>query len=85
MCQGSDKPTFDGGDDLAGIGGPDERLWFVFGLLDEGIDDGQEVDDRPEGGALQAGAWSGALPSVGPLRGVPGVAPGKAPFDLALD
>ena len=47
-------PTFDSGDDLVGIGGPDEPfgLPIVFGEV--AVDGGLEVDDGMEDAALEA-------------------------------
>ena len=38
-------PSFDGGDDLVWIGGPDEGLWVVVGLVEEAVDGDLEVDN----------------------------------------
>jgi hypothetical protein len=34
-----------GGDDLVGIGGPDERLWVAICLGEVSVNGGLEVDD----------------------------------------
>lgn len=48
-------PTFDGCDNLVGIGGPPEGLGFMLVVLgEEAIDGGLEVDDGMEDAALQA-------------------------------
>jgi hypothetical protein len=45
-------PAFDGGDDFVGVGGPDEGLGHLVGLLDEAVDGGLKVDDGAEDAAL---------------------------------
>ena len=47
-------PTFDGGDDFGGIGGPAERLGMGVVLVEEAIDGGLEVRKRTEDAAFQA-------------------------------
>src|SRR3546814_10231316 len=47
-------PAADCGDDLVGIGSPDEGLWIIVGFGEEAIDGGLEVDDRAEDAAFQA-------------------------------
>ena len=47
-------PSFDGGDDAIGIGGPDEGFWVIVGLVDEAVDGGLEVGDGAEDTALEA-------------------------------
>ena len=36
-------PTFDGGDDFIGIGGPHERLGVIVGFLEEAVDGGLQI------------------------------------------
>ena len=38
-------PSFDGGDDLIGVGFPDEWLWGLVVLLDEAIDGRLQIDE----------------------------------------
>ncbi len=38
-------PAFDGGDDFVGIGGPDEGLWLLVGLVKEAADGGPQIAD----------------------------------------
>jgi hypothetical protein len=47
-------PSFDGGDDLVGIGGPCEGLGVFVGLGDEAIDGGLQVDEGVKDTALEA-------------------------------
>ena len=47
-------PSFDGGDDFVGIGGPHEGFWLGIGFCDEAVDGGLEIDDRAEDAALQS-------------------------------
>ena len=47
-------PTFDGGDDLVGIGGPNERCGVVVGFGDEAVDGGLEIDDRVEHSSFES-------------------------------
>ena len=47
-------PAVDGGDDLVGIGGPDEGLGVMIGLVEVAVDGGLEVDDGAEDAALQS-------------------------------
>jgi len=46
-------PSSDGGDDLFGIGGPDEGLWVVVGFGDEAIDGGLKVGEGSEDAAFE--------------------------------
>ena len=46
-------PAPDGGDDLVGIGGPDERFGIVIGLGEESPYSGLEIDERAEHAALE--------------------------------
>ena len=46
-------PTFDGGDDVIRVGGPDEGLRMVIGFFDEAVDRRLELDDRAEDAALE--------------------------------
>ena len=52
-------PAVDGGDDFVGIGGPDERLGVVVGLIDVAVDGGLEVDDGSKDAALQSALGEG--------------------------
>lgn len=47
-------PTFDGGDDFIGIGGPDERLGLPVVFGDVAVDGGLQVDDGMEHAAPEA-------------------------------
>jgi hypothetical protein len=47
-------PSFDGGDDAVGIGGPSEGLWIIICLGEEAIDGGLEIDDGAEDAAFQS-------------------------------
>jgi hypothetical protein len=47
-------PTFDGGDDFIGIGGPHEGFGVIVGFLQEAVDGGLEIDNRAEGTAFEA-------------------------------
>ena len=47
-------PASDGGDDVIGIGGPDEGFGALIGLGEEAFDGGLEIDDRVEDPALEA-------------------------------
>ena len=47
-------PTFDGGDDFVGVGGPDERFGLLVVFGEEAVDGGLEVDDRVKDAALEA-------------------------------
>lgn len=47
-------PSFDGGDDFVGVGGPFEWLWVGIGLGDEAVDSGLQIDDGMEDTALQS-------------------------------
>ncbi len=38
-------PTFDGRNDLIGVGFPDEWLWFLIVFFDEAFDGSLQVDD----------------------------------------
>ena len=38
-------PTFDGSNDLIGVGFPDEWLWLLIVLFDEAVDSRLQVDD----------------------------------------
>lgn len=51
-------PSFDGGDDIAGISGPDEGLRLVVGVFDEAMDRGPEPDDGAELAAPEPAAVS---------------------------
>ena len=64
-------PTFDGGDNFVGIGGPDEGLGIIIGLGDESIDGGLQVDHGSEDTALETA--SGELGEVS----LDGVEPGE--------
>jgi hypothetical protein len=46
-------PTPDGGDDLIGIGGPDEGLGSVISLGEKAIDGGLEIDQRSQHTAFE--------------------------------
>ncbi len=46
-------PAMYGGDDLVGIGGPDEGFWVAICLGEVSVDGCLEVDDRAEGATLQ--------------------------------
>jgi hypothetical protein len=46
-------PSFDGGDDAVGIGGPDEGFGVFVGLVDEAVDGGLQLDKGTEDAALQ--------------------------------
>jgi len=46
-------PASDGGDDLIGVGGPDEWFGAVIGLGEEAFDGGLEVDVRAKYAAFQ--------------------------------
>ena len=63
-------PAAHRGDDLVGIGGPDERLGLPVGLGEEAVDGGLQVDDRGEHAAFQ--------PAVGELgeEALDGIQPG---------
>src|SRR3546814_17562467 len=64
-------PAADCGDDLVGIGSPDEGLWIIVGFGEEAIDGGLEVDDRAEDAAFQASVCeicAVSLDSVEPAR-----------------
>jgi hypothetical protein len=47
-------PTFDGGDDPVGIGGPDEGFRVRVVLAEEAVDRGLKVSDRAEYAAPEA-------------------------------
>ena len=47
-------PAFDGSDDFAWVGGPGEWLGVSVRLVEESVDGGLEIDDRPEDAALEA-------------------------------
>ena len=47
-------PTFDGGDDFVGIGGPHEGFGVIVGFLQEAVDGGLEIDNRAEDAAFEA-------------------------------
>ena len=47
-------PSFDGGDDFVGVGGPCEGLRVGVGLGDEAVDSGLEFYDGVEDTALQS-------------------------------
>ena len=47
-------PASDGGNDPVGIGGPDEGLGVMVGLVEVAVDGGLEVDDGAEDAALEA-------------------------------
>ena len=61
-------PTSDSGDDLLGIGLPDERARLLIVLGYEAIDGGLQVDDGVEDAILQASA--GQLGEEA-LKGIP--------------
>jgi hypothetical protein len=63
-------PAVDGGDDLVGIGGPDEGLGVMIGLVEVAVDGGLEVDDGAEDAALEASLGQGGE------EGLDGVEPG---------
>jgi hypothetical protein len=46
-------PSFDGGDDAVGIGGPDEGFGGFVGLVDEAGDGGLQLDEGTEDAALR--------------------------------
>ena len=46
-------PSSDGGDDFVGVCGPCEGLRYGFGLGEEAVDGGLEVDDGAEDAAFQ--------------------------------
>ena len=47
-------PSFDGGDDLFGVGGPCEQLRVCVGLGDEAVNGDLEINDGAEGTAFQS-------------------------------
>ena len=48
------EPSISGGDDVIGIGFPDEWLWFVgIVFTDEAVDGGLEIDDGLEDAVLE--------------------------------
>ncbi len=47
-------PTFDGGNDLVGVGGPMEGLWLLVVFFEEAVDCGLEIDDGVEDAAPEA-------------------------------
>ena len=47
-------PSPDGGNDLLGVGAPDEGSGLLVMLLDEPIDSGLKVDDGVEDAVFQA-------------------------------
>ncbi len=49
-------PSTNGGDDLIGVGGPNEGLGVMVGLSDEAINGGLEFDDGVKDAALEAAA-----------------------------
>ena len=62
-------PSFDGGDDFVGVGGPREWLRVGVGLSDEAVDGRLEIDDGAEDTAFQstsAELGKKSLDSVGP-------------------
>ena len=63
-------PSFDGGDDAAWVGGPEEGLGIIVGLVDEAVDGGLELGDGAEDAALE--------PTPGKLgeKALDGVQPG---------
>ena len=63
-------PSVDGGDDAVWIGGPDEGLGIIVGLVDEAVDGCLEVGDGAEHAALE--------PAPGKLgeKALDGVQPG---------
>ena len=87
-------PSFDGCDDLFGIGGPCEGFGVFVGLFDEAVDGGLEVDEGAEDAALEASfgelcevALDGVEPGAGgwcEVEGEPLVAvePGPDPWML---
>lgn len=46
-------PTPDDGDDLIGVGGPDEGPGAVLGLGDEALDGSLEINEQRKGAALE--------------------------------
>jgi len=46
-------PTSDGGEDLIGVGGPDEGPGIVIGLGEEALDGRREIDERVERAAFE--------------------------------
>jgi hypothetical protein len=63
-------PSLDSGDDAVCVGGPDEGLGIIVGLVDEAVDGGLEVGDGAEHAALE--------PAPGELseKALDGVQPG---------
>ena len=53
------EPALAGGDDLVGVGGPDEGLGFMVGLLDVAVDGALQVIDGMEDAAFQAALGEG--------------------------
>ena len=47
-------PASDSGDDLVGIGGPDEGFGIVIGLGEEAFDGSVEIEERSEDALLQS-------------------------------
>jgi hypothetical protein len=58
-------PPSDDGDDLVGIGGPDEGLGMIVGFSEEAFDGGLEVDDRTEDAAFEAGVPNVSVDPLG--------------------
>jgi hypothetical protein len=48
------EPTFDGGDDFVGVGGPGERFGLLVVFCEVAVDGSLEVGDRMKGAALEA-------------------------------
>ena len=46
-------PSLDGADDFIRVGGPDEGLGIIVGLVDEAVDGGLEVGDGAEHATLE--------------------------------
>jgi hypothetical protein len=53
-------PAVDGGDDFVGVGGPDEGLGVVVGLVEVAVDGGLEIDDAEEGASSEPSLGEGS-------------------------
>lgn len=76
-------PSLDGGDDAAGVGGPDEGFGIIVGLVDKAVDGGLEVGDGAEHAALESAPGKlgeEALDGVQPGAGGGGEMEGPAPM-----
>jgi hypothetical protein len=74
-------PTFDGGDDVVGVRGPDERLGLPVVLGEVAVDGGLEMDDGMKDATLEAAlrqfgeeTFDGVEPRAGGRREVEGEA-----------